>query len=506
MARTVVVGLDGATRRLIDPWIEAGELPALADILDRGVSGELQSVLPPVTSPNWKAYATGKNPGKIGVFWWQNIDVENRRSHLPVERYHDNDEYWELLADDYRVGVINVPTTYPPKSVGEFLIAGPPDGANTGYSHPSELESRLDDEFDYQVRKDRHLKSGDDAAFEEVLDLIDLRFRVAKQLADEHDLEFLQVTTFYLNSLHHHLWDAEYVKQGWKIVDSHLAEFLERGDNLVLMSDHGHSEIETVWYLNNWLAQEGYLQYDANVTDSLYSLGINADRLKRLLSRANARLSGVDLEASVTDLAPEWLINRLPNEEGELGGSKFEILDWENTDAIASAQGPVYLTADPGTDRYERIRAELIERFEELRGPDGRPLVRAVYPKEAVFEGPYLSEAPDIVIDKAPHVNIRENLGGDRTFARSDDSWNGVNRREGLFAAVGPAFGEGELSALSILDLAPTLLHMHGQPVPADMDGEVRREVFAPDSTPATTPPAYRSVGTQPTQAAPQTD
>ncbi len=506
MARTVVVGLDGATRRLIEPWVEAGELPALARILDCGTSGELTSVLPPVTSPNWKAYATGKNPGKIGIFWWQNIDVENQISHLPVERYHDNDEYWELLADDYRVGVINVPTTYPPKSVGEFLIAGPPDGANVGYTHPRSLEARLEAEFDYTVRKTHHLKSGDDAAFEEVLELIDLRFRVAKQFADEYDLDFLQVTTFYLNSLHHHLWNAEYVKQGWKVVDYHLSEFLEHGDNLVLMSDHGHSEIETVWYLNNWLAQEGYLQYDANVTEGLYSLGINADRLKRFVARANTRLSGVDLEARVSKLAPEWLLNRIPNEEGELGGSKFDILDWEQTDAIASAQGPVYLTADPESDRYERIRSELIEQFKTLTGPDGRPLARDVYPKEAVFEGPYLDEAPDIVIDKAPHVNIRENLGGDRTLARSDDSWNGVNRREGLFAAIGPAFDEGSVEGLSILDLAPTLLHMHGQQVPEDMDGEVRREVFAPDSTPATTQPTYRSVGTPPTQVSPQTD
>ena len=494
MSRTIVVGLDGATRRLIQPWVDAGALPTLGRIFDRGVSGELESVLPPVTSPNWKAYSTGKNPGKIGVFWWQNIDIENRQSHLPAERYHTNDEYWELLDDDYRVGVVNVPTTYPPKPVGEFLIAGPPDGANTGYAYPDALEARLDEEFDYLVRKQQHLSSGDEAAFEEVLELIDLRFRVAKQLAAEHDLDFLQVTTFYLNLLHHHLWDDDDVKRGWEIVDDHLAEFLDNGDNLVLMSDHGHCEIETVWYLNNWLAQEGYLTYDADLTEQFHKLGINSDRLKRIVSRANTRLSGVDLEARVADLTPEWLLSRLPDESGKLGGSKHDIIDWEATDAIASAQGPVYLTADPDSDRYDRLRADLIERFEGLTGPDGRPLARAVAPKEEVYEGPYLDEAPDIVIDKAPHVNIRENLGGNRVFADADDSWNGVNRPEGLFAAVGPAFTEGTVSGLSILDLAPTLLHMHGQPVPEDMDGEVRPDVFAADTTPATESPTYRRV------------
>ncbi len=489
MARTTVVGLDGATWRLIQPWIDTGELPALESIRETGVTGELESVLPPVTSPNWKAYSTGKNPGKIGVFWWRNVDVDNQRVHLPVERYHDNDEYWELLADDYRVGVINVPTTYPPKQVGEFLIAGPPDGSNTGYAYPTPLESRLDSEFSYRVMKQQHLTTGEDAAFEEVLDLIDLRFRVAKQLAEDYELDFLQVTTFYLNSLHHHLWDGEYVKKGWKCVDSHLQDFLDAGDNLVLMSDHGHCEIEVVWYLNNWLAREGYLQYEADVADSFHKLGVNSDRLKRLVSRANTRLSGIDLEARLTDLAPEWFLNRLPNESGELGGSKHDIIDWERTDALASAQGPVYLTADPTSQRYESVRTELIEAFEQLTGPAGRPLARAVHRKEEVFSGPYLDEAPDIVIDKAPHVNIRENLGGDRVVARADSSWKGVNRREGLFAATGEAFTQGSVSGLSILDLAPTLLHLCGQEVPADMDGVVRQDIFAGGSDAAQTDP-----------------
>lgn len=492
MPRTIVVGLDGATRRLIQPWIDAGTLPTLARIFEQGISGELESVLPPVTSPNWKAYATGKNPGKIGVFWWQNIDVDAQQSHLPTERYHANDEYWELLAEDHRVGVINVPTTYPPKPVGEFLISGPPDGENTGYTYPSSLEARLEEEFDYRLRKRQHLTTGDEAALEEVLELIDLRFRVAKRLADDYDLEFLQVTTFYLNLLHHHLWNDEYVKRGWQIVDDHLAEFLDEGHNLVLMSDHGHAEIETVWYINEWLAREGYLTYDTEVSDTLYDLGINSDRLKHLLSQANNRFPPTDLEALATQLTPNWFINRLPDESGQLGGSKHDIIDWERTDAIASAQGPVYLTADPESQRYESIRTELIEAFETATTPDGRPLVRNALPKESVYEGPYLDEAPDIVIDKIPSVNIRENLGSDAVFSASDASWNGVNRREGLFAAVGPAFTTGTVDGLSILDLAPTLLHLHDHPVPDDMDGEVRRDVFAADSVPATRSPNYR--------------
>jgi len=79
--KLVVVGLDGASFELLDPWIEEGSLPNLRKIKDSGVYGDMESCLPPVTSPNWKCYSTGKNPGKLGIFWWENIDVKNKRVH-----------------------------------------------------------------------------------------------------------------------------------------------------------------------------------------------------------------------------------------------------------------------------------------------------------------------------------------------------------------------------------------------------------------------------------------
>ncbi|MWV65455.1 nucleotide pyrophosphatase [Halorubrum sp. JWXQ-INN 858] len=479
MPPTVVVGLDGATFDLIGPWMERGDLPALRRIVDGGIHGELQSVLPPVTSPNWKAYATGKNPGKLGIYWWQNVDVRNRRVYLPRERYHEQTEYWEILAEQDRVGVINVPTTYPPKDVGEFLIAGPPDGHNEGYATPPSLERRLNEEFDYRVRKRGMLHDGNPEAYEEVLDLIDLRFRVARQLFEEYDLSFLQVTTFYLNSLHHHLWDGADTKRGWEIVDDHLSALLDADVDLVLMSDHGHAPIETVFNVNAWLERQGYLQYDSAVADTLYSAGINADRLKRVLIRADDVVPITDLRGVAERFAPQWFLNRLPNESGELGGSKHEAIDWDASVAVGSAQGPVYLIVDPESPRYERVREELMEAFGSLRDPLGRPVASAVHRGEEVYHGPYVESGPDIVIEKSDHVNVREGLGSDEVFPTVDPNWSGVNTRRGIFAAIGPSFRTGTVDDLSILDLAPTLLSLRGAPVPDDMDGRVRTSLFA---------------------------
>jgi predicted AlkP superfamily phosphohydrolase/phosphomutase len=97
-----------------------------------------------------------------------------------------------------------------------------------------------------------------------------------------------------------------------------------------------------------------------------------------------------------------------------------------------------------------------------------------------------MDEAPDIVVDQRPGVHIQGHIGRDQVFTDpTDDGWRGENKRTGLFAVSGPDFRSGEVNQLSILDLAPTMLHLFEKSIPEDMDGEVRTDVFDPDSKPA---------------------
>src|SRR5256714_15259934 len=66
--KVIIIGLDAATWTLIRPWMAEGGMPNLAKLMKAGVSGTLQSVLPPITPPAWTSFMTGKNPGKHGVF------------------------------------------------------------------------------------------------------------------------------------------------------------------------------------------------------------------------------------------------------------------------------------------------------------------------------------------------------------------------------------------------------------------------------------------------------
>ena len=46
----------------IDPAMDGGrKMPNLAKLMKAGVSGTLESILPPITPPAWTSFMTGKN-------------------------------------------------------------------------------------------------------------------------------------------------------------------------------------------------------------------------------------------------------------------------------------------------------------------------------------------------------------------------------------------------------------------------------------------------------------
>jgi predicted AlkP superfamily phosphohydrolase/phosphomutase len=151
--KMLVIGLDGACWDLIVRWIESGELPNIKRLKERGCWGPMQSCIPPITCPAWHCYATGKNPGKLGVFWWQYLDLKNRKVITPNSKSFKSRALWNYLNDaGYKTGIIGMPTTYPPKKVDGFMVSGGLDCGNAGYTYPRELEIWLRREFDYKPR------------------------------------------------------------------------------------------------------------------------------------------------------------------------------------------------------------------------------------------------------------------------------------------------------------------------------------------------------------------
>ena len=144
--RVLVIGLDGATFDLFRPWMEEGGLPNLSKIVKNGVSGELESTIPPVSFPAWMSFATGKNPGKLGVY-----DLVKRKEGSYFVQpsnpgFLREKPIWEIINDfGIRTGIINVPGTFPPREVNGFMVTGmlTPSG-RSDFTYPEELKSELD--------------------------------------------------------------------------------------------------------------------------------------------------------------------------------------------------------------------------------------------------------------------------------------------------------------------------------------------------------------------------
>ena len=144
--KVILIGLDGATFRILRPLIDAGVMPNVARFIEGGASGPLMSTHPPVTCPAWPTMYTGVNPAKHGVFSFTCRDKNGGSPHTASLVDVKAPAVWELLgAAGHRVGVMNVPITFPAQPVNGFMLSGfPAPGSSPGtwrVTHPSPSSS-----------------------------------------------------------------------------------------------------------------------------------------------------------------------------------------------------------------------------------------------------------------------------------------------------------------------------------------------------------------------------
>jgi predicted AlkP superfamily phosphohydrolase/phosphomutase len=478
VTKTIVLGLDGANWPLIDRWID-DSLPNFERLRNTGAHGVSRSYLPPVTCPNWKCYASGKNPGKLGVYWWERIDTDSRSMHLPDSTDFTSPEIWDYLNDaGESAGVINLPMSYPPREIDEFMVAGGPRSRETNYTEPPALQEELEARFGYRVHPENVLTSNENAEreVEMVHDLLRTRLRTAKALLDERDVSFLHVTLFHLNVLQHYFWDGPETRRAYEIIDEELEPFVEGDYNLVLLSDHGCTEIDTVFYVNEWLEEQGYLRTGTSLASRLYDVGVTQEEVASIVRT-------VGLEKYIRPLVPRAIIERFPTDEGVVREEKLDMIDWEHTKAIGSGQGLVYVVADDEDERRS-ILDSLTADLAATNGLTGEPIAREIYRREELYEGDYVDRAPDLIFDQRPGVHTSEAMGQGEVMSAPTD-WRGENVPEGMVLFHGADVAAGELDEIRISDIAPTLLHWMGHAVPTDMDGEPVTAAFADGSDPA---------------------
>jgi predicted AlkP superfamily phosphohydrolase/phosphomutase len=106
-----------------------------------------------------------------------------------------------------------------------------------------------------------------------------------------------------------------------------------------------------------------------------------------------------------------------------------------------------------------------------------------VFRREDIYHGKYVDEMPDLVYLTLEQGYIIEQpmalpFVSNRVII-DDPKISGTHRQDGILVAKGPWFRQGgTVEGATLLDLAPTILHLLGSRVPDDMDGRVLAELF----------------------------
>jgi predicted AlkP superfamily phosphohydrolase/phosphomutase len=467
--RILIVGLDGATFDLLGPWMERGELPRLKGLLERSSHGRLLSTIPPISPPAWASFMTGVNPGKHGIYDFIAFKDHSFEKVLLNATHIRSRRFWDLAGRHGRKStILHLPLTYPPQPLDGVMISGNPVPPGARGIYPPEMAEELDAKVGtwwLEVEGEQFRKFDPETFLERIGQSLEVRRKVGRYLlAGDWDLFVLVLTE--TDMVQHLLWEKkeECLLPVYRKVDEMVGDFtsfLGEDDFLLILSDHGFGPVRKTFYLNTWLAAKGFLA----VGPAEEAAG-----------------------AGGAATAPERsLLRRL------LGGfrrQKRKGIRWDRTQAYFYNTGQLHGIGinlkgrEPGgivpPGEYETVRKSVMESLAGARDPEnGKVVVEQIFRREDLYTGPHVEDAPDIVFVPNYEYMVSDRIRS-RPFRKREDG-RGVHRRDGIFLLKGAGIREGyPVEGATLLDMAPTILHLLGLPVPRGMDGRVLGEVFLP--------------------------
>ncbi|AMV35994.1 alkaline phosphatase family protein [Planctomyces sp. SH-PL62] len=516
--KVMVLGLDGATWDILGPLAAEGLLPNFERLRKGGASGELRSVFPPLSPVAWTGVMTGKNSGKHGVFEFLEHDHDPMKGRVNSSRAIRSDLIWEVAARHGKKTIAGgVPMSYPPRPakdfpgfyLGDFLS---PENAPDFSSDPAlfaELEKAVGPYRAWSTSI--HDGDNEEAVTDDLTAFLDQHLKTIEFLMGRCEWDLLMFDLMATDRFGHELWHAwdtthaaakgresklqalrPKLLEFWKTLDRGLGAIFDKADadtTFLLMSDHGFGPIEHYVNFNVWLLEQGYIAlkdgFYVKQKHWFYRRGVTPEWFYGLMSKwgmANHRVT------RFRGKQESW-IDRL----GEKTFLSREHIDWSRTRAYAQGNfGQIFLNlkgrqpqgcVDPGEARalLDEIKAGLMTIVDPATG---EALVERVHEAAELYHGPHADKAPDLTVVLKDWKYRTIGLHDFTTHKIVSPAFGptGDHRMEGVLVAGGPGIQPrtGPQGA-NLLDIAPTVLHLLGVPVPADMDGRVLGELLTPE-------------------------
>jgi predicted AlkP superfamily phosphohydrolase/phosphomutase len=465
--------------------MEHDYLPNVSALMAEGAHGGLNSTIPSHSWAAWSTFLTGMNPGGHGVFDFVEIDPTDPQKRTPISSDSIKAPTFveRLSAAGREIRLGNVPVTFPPFPVKGRMISGVaiPQGAE--FVHPPEWGRELQNTAPFPINGMEWTRFDADpkalvteaqrfieqrtASFLEMLrgDWVGgacvyvvtdrLQHPFANHLIPSHpDYAHLSIGAL-----------AESLRETYRLLDQSLGRLRDAAGAeaiVILMSDHGFRGVTHRVNPNLLLAEFGF-------QEPTRSAGAKTAVVSSPIARAVARSRwGRMIKQRI----------RAPS-----------VIDWTKTIAYQSGTGFGVSVNLQGREprgvvpagSHDRVREEVRDALLSFRdsATDSVP-IEAVWRREELYSGPYLEQAPDLIIEWNDLWDYR-NTG---PLTGRVDWPSGDHRREGILAAAGPGVPRKTLPLHEISDMAATALAFCGL-VTDDLDaspieelvGETRQEI-----------------------------
>ena len=482
--RTILLGLDGATFTILNSLMEQGVMPFLQKFIAVGSHGVLESTVPPLTPPAWTSVMTGRSPGNHGIFDFLRFESPDSR-YLTLNNSRDIhcETIWSMVSrQGLKAASLNFAMMTPIRPISGYIIPGwTPWRYMKRVFYPDKLYDRLKELPGFNMKELAMDVNMDEKAIEgcsedDYEDWIQLHirrdqrwFEILCHLIQEDSCHLMAIVFDGVDKIQHLCWRfldpallpeqpspwekkiralcLDYFRQ----LDGFIADAVTLAGpeaNVFIVSDHGFSATNEIFYLNTWLNRHGYLEWedDAQADTSIFGkLGLEVPRRQ------------------------PYLINWSKT-------TAYAVTPSSNSIHICVA-GRMGEQGIPPED-YQRFRQELSEKLRQFIDPKtGEPVISDIRTREQIFAGSRMQEAPDLTL------TLRD--GGFVSILKSDVLLEsrpeplGTHHPQGIFIAAGPNIRKGlSLGQLSILDVAPTLMYSLGMSVPEDLEGHVIGEIY----------------------------
>jgi len=430
----------------------------------------LHSTIPAITPAAWASFQTGLNPGQTGIYDFSYWNLRSKEKRVITSNRLPEVIWQRFSKKEKRVGLVNLPLTYPPKKIKGTIISGIlTPSMDSDFTYPKSLKERLLEQVpDYHIFNLAHIKEGSPHKrtkefLNSMVEVIENRYQACQYLLKNNRYEVF-MTHFQANDVvshvmwgyldpNHRLFSKKKAKLVAEIFYSKIDQIVGRlvddfkktqgvEEPLVLLvSDHGFESHKKRINLGLWLAKGGY----STLNSSFFIKGSLKFKLAKkigLTSREQTR----------------------------------NYFDWVSSKVFAtgrSGEGFIYLL-----DRS--IKEKLIFELEKLVDPEtDERVVKKVWAKDKLYSGEKLVNMPDLIIEpisgyscsstpKSKSVPIFERVEKEKDFHL------GKHRREGILASNRKLNDK----SYSILDIAPTISYYLTSSEDGKFDGKLIKELI----------------------------